>query len=121
MSRSATARLEQPADPQGDRTIGSQDAARPLAAVPVLRPSREIVVRSQRDRGRSEGLPRDDSGTMRSAARPDYRARALALWPRLDAEKLRRTRGEAARIARLVERRTALPFEVILGMLTKVD
>ncbi|MEA2623209.1 MAG: hypothetical protein QOH61_2119 [Chloroflexota bacterium] len=51
----------------------------------------------------------------------DYRRRALALWPRLDPGKLRRTRGEAARIARLVERRTALPFEMILGMLTRGD
>jgi hypothetical protein len=77
-------------------------------------------VRSQRERARSEGLPRVDGGVAAAPA-PDYRARALALWPRLDPRKLRRTQGEVVRIARLVERRTALSFEVILGMLTKTE
>ena len=48
----------------------------------------------------------------------DCRLRALALWPGLDRDKLRRTRGEIRRVARLVEKRTALSFETILGMLT---
>jgi hypothetical protein len=44
-------------------------------------------------------------------------ARALELWPRLDQRALRRCRQDARRIARLVSRRSALPFETILGML----
>lgn len=47
----------------------------------------------------------------------DVRARALMLWPRLDRRKLARTRGDPARIARLVERRTALSREAIIGIL----
>jgi hypothetical protein len=51
----------------------------------------------------------------------DYRDRALTLWPRLDKGRLRRTRGEIARVARLVERRTAMSFEIIVGMLKRGD
>jgi hypothetical protein len=47
----------------------------------------------------------------------DVRVRALAIWPRLDRKKLSRTCGDPNRVARLVERRTALPPEAILGML----
>ena len=43
--------------------------------------------------------------------------RALALWPRLDRRALRRCRGDAARIARFVARRSSLPQDVIVGML----
>lgn len=59
-----------------------------------------------------------------SAALPptpiDARARALALWPGLDRDKLRRTQGDPVRIARLVEQRTRLPVEAIIGLLTGV-
>ena len=48
----------------------------------------------------------------------DCRSRALALWPGLDRQKLRRTGGDPARVARLVERRTRLPVEAIIGLLT---
>lgn len=48
----------------------------------------------------------------------DCRDRALALWPGLDRERLRRTRGDPLRVARLVGRRTTLPLEAILGLLT---
>jgi hypothetical protein len=48
----------------------------------------------------------------------DCRARALALWPGLDRTRLRRTGGDPVRIARLVGRRTTLPIEAILGLLT---
>lgn len=47
----------------------------------------------------------------------DPRDRALAIWPGLDRKKLTRTCGDPHRIARLVERRTALPRESILYML----
>ena len=47
----------------------------------------------------------------------DPRGRALALWPRLDRRSLTRTHGDPRRIARLVERRTALPRESILYLL----
>lgn len=52
-----------------------------------------------------------------SARRPTYEARALSIWPRLDPVRLRRTKGDPHRIARLVESRTALSFEEILGIL----
>ena len=47
----------------------------------------------------------------------DVRSRALAIWPGLDRTKLTRTCGDPHRVARLVERRTTLPRETILGML----
>jgi len=47
----------------------------------------------------------------------DARSRALAIWPGLDRTKLARTCGDPNRVARLVERRTSLPREAILGML----
>ena len=50
-----------------------------------------------------------------------YERRALALWPRLDRERLRRTRGDPTRIARLVSRRTTLSVETIVLMLVMVD
>ncbi len=46
-----------------------------------------------------------------------YAARALFLWPRLDAARLRRAKGDPLRIAKLVERRTGRPREEILAML----
>jgi len=45
------------------------------------------------------------------------RRRALATWPRLDAAALRRCGDDAECIASLVERRSALPREAILGIL----
>lgn len=45
------------------------------------------------------------------------RQRALLLWPRLDPARLARTSGDPQRVARLVARRSALPPEVIVGML----
>ena len=55
----------------------------------------------------------------REAAVPpvDVRARALAIWPRLDRRKLTRTCGDPRRVARLVERRTALSLEAIVAIL----
>ncbi len=47
----------------------------------------------------------------------DARSRALAMWPGLDRRKLARTCGDPVRIARLVERRTSLPRESIIGIL----
>ena len=46
-----------------------------------------------------------------------YAMRALVLWPRLDARRLRRAKGDPDRIARLVERRTGRPHDEILAML----
>lgn len=57
-----------------------------------------------------ERLPRQD-GVV------DARARALAMWPGLDRRKLARTCGDPVRIARLIERRTALPRDSIIGIL----
>ncbi len=52
----------------------------------------------------------------RTAVTP-YAMRALVLWPRLDAGRLRRAKGDPDRIARLVERRTGRSHEEILAML----
>lgn len=49
----------------------------------------------------------------------DVRSRALAVWPGLDRKKLARTCGDPARVARLVERRTALSRESIIGILER--
>lgn len=57
------------------------------------------------------------NGLQREAPNGDTRRRALELWPGLDRRKLARTGGDPQRVARLVERRTALPRESILGML----
>ncbi len=45
------------------------------------------------------------------------RRRALATWPRLDPVALRRCGEDAECIASLVERRSTLPRESILGIL----
>lgn len=47
----------------------------------------------------------------------DVRSRALAMWPGLDRKKLTRTCGDPTRVARLVERRTALARESIIRIL----
>ena len=47
----------------------------------------------------------------------DARARALAIWPRLDRRRLNRTCGDPARVARLVGRRTSLSPEAIFRKL----
>jgi hypothetical protein len=49
------------------------------------------------------------------------RRRALLLWPRLDSARLARTAGDPQRIARLVARRSSLPSDVIVAMLTAAD
>ena len=59
----------------------------------------------------NRSTPADPSGV-------DVRRRALLLWPGLDRRKLSRTGGHPRRVARLVERRTSLTLDVILGMLT---
>jgi hypothetical protein len=56
--------------------------------------------------------------TAQPTAQLDFRARALAIWPGIDRQKLRRTQGDPLRIARLVERRTRLPIEAIVSLLT---
>jgi hypothetical protein len=56
-----------------------------------------------------------------SADGSPYERRAVALWPRLDRVKLRRTHGDPTRIARLVARRTTLSVETIVLMLVMVD
>ena len=63
-------------------------------------------------------MPATTAATPQIAAATDYRARALAIWPGLDRDKLRRTQGDPLRIARLVEHRTRLPVEAIVGLLT---
>jgi hypothetical protein len=59
----------------------------------------------------------DGSVPRREAARA-CRQRALLLWPRLDPDRLARTRGDPWRIARLVARRTPRSLDEIVEMLT---
>jgi len=44
--------------------------------------------------------------------------RALALWPRLNSVALRRCRQDPRRIATLVSRRTSMPMDSIVRLLT---
>ena len=57
-------------------------------------------------------------GSVRSEGPWAIERRALALWPRLDRAALRRCKNDARRIAALVARRTTMPPEAILNMLT---
>jgi hypothetical protein len=49
------------------------------------------------------------------------RRRALLVWPRLDPAALRRCGSDPYRVAALVGRRSSLPFEAIVGILTMPD
>ena len=62
-----------------------------------------------------DGINRNSRNEL--ALQGDVRARALAMWPGLDRKKLSRTCGDPRRVARLVERRTALSPEAILRIL----
>lgn len=62
-------------------------------------------------------LERREPTIARPVAQRGYAVRALALWPRLDAARLRRAKGDPIRIARLVQERTMLSFEDILALL----
>lgn len=64
---------------------------------------------------------RDREISLPIAVTVDVRARALAVWPGLDRRKLTRTCGRPERVARLVERRTALSRECILRILRAAD
>ncbi len=46
------------------------------------------------------------------------RRRALLVWPRLNPAALRRCGGDPYRVAALVGRRSGLPVEAIVGILT---
>jgi hypothetical protein len=48
---------------------------------------------------------------------PDYYARALALWPRLESPRRGRARRDPRRVARLISRRTNLSYKAILQLL----
>jgi len=50
---------------------------------------------------------------------PHCSVRAHALWPGLDRARLLRTKGDPARIAVLVTRRTVYSSEHVIAMLTK--
>jgi hypothetical protein len=98
--------VEKPSDPTPGTSAASVNAG---WRIEVLRPVRKVSVSTRARAKRSRA----------DAPEPDYRARALALWPRLDGERLRRTGGDVVRIARLVERRTSCSLETIIGMLTR--
>ncbi len=58
------------------------------------------------------------SGASGTCASDALERRALAIWPRLDRSALRRCHSDAHRIAALVARRTTMPPEAILNVLT---
>jgi hypothetical protein len=60
----------------------------------------------------------DERPALPTGSHHSYRHIALLHWPRLDRAALARARDDPHKIARLVARRTAHPFEVILAMLT---
>jgi hypothetical protein len=49
--------------------------------------------------------------------KPDYYARALALWPRFERPRLSRVRRDPRRLATLISRRTNLSYQAILELL----
>ena len=62
-------------------------------------------------------VDRIDPNSQPTVQTVDVRSRALAMWPGLDRRKLTRTCGDPRRVARLVERRTALSRESIIRIL----
>jgi len=56
--------------------------------------------------------------SVRSEGTDALERRAMALWPRLDRAALRRCHNDARRIAALVARRTTMPPEAIVAVLT---
>jgi hypothetical protein len=48
---------------------------------------------------------------------PDYRRRALAIWPGLDRARLRRAQNDPLRVARVAAHGTSLPIETIVMLL----
>jgi hypothetical protein len=61
----------------------------------------------------------DEGSVPRREAARACRREALLLWPRLDPDRLARTRGDPWRIARLVARRTPRSLDEIVAMLTR--
>jgi len=115
----STAAAQVVAPRPADESPSPVGAATQRSEKPPVRPaSRSVTVTTVSVRARPlRTNPPQDAST--DASRPDLRRRALAIWPGLDRDKLRRTRGELQRIARLVEKRTALSFETILRMLSE--
>jgi hypothetical protein len=63
-------------------------------------------------------VERYEGVSVRNEGQGALERRALALWPRLDRAALRRCRNDARRIAALVARRTTMPPDAILNVLT---
>jgi hypothetical protein len=59
-------------------------------------------------------------GTLVGSA-PDYYARGLALWPRLEPPRPARVRRDPRRVASLVSRWTNLSYQAILALLGAPD
>jgi hypothetical protein len=62
----------------------------------------------------SDWIDRTPSSMLDGAA---MKRRALTMWPGLDRGRLASTHGDPKRIARLVESRSGLLFDEILGLL----
>jgi hypothetical protein len=60
---------------------------------------------------RASGFGADEGRACR------YYERALSIWPRLDRRALNRCACDPQRIARVVARRTSMPFDAILALI----
>jgi hypothetical protein len=56
--------------------------------------------------------------SLTSDRNPALERRALAMWPRLEPAALRRCHSDPRRIAALVARRTSIPQDAIIRLLT---
>ena len=59
----------------------------------------------------------NDSPPATPPTRRDYQRRALAIWPGLDRNRLRRTNGDPWKIATVVAARSTMSLEAILVLL----
>jgi hypothetical protein len=64
------------------------------------------------------GVRGTEEGAHGSAWGPEVDRQALAVWPRLGRRALRRCGHDPRRVAALVSRRTSMPPEVIVSLLT---
>jgi hypothetical protein len=121
-----TSALRRQAD--ADRPTPAANAARP-APRPGRSPSLRIVLAQGPAPAHDAASvarvvrhgPPDAIGVGAKVRHPSIEAvfaRARSLWPGLDARALARTQGDVRRVARLVGRRTALPEDTIIAMLT---
>ena len=111
--------IAMPALPRGTRTLRLRlvGGRGPASTMPEAAPLSASIARVG---GTGRSAPPVEPGIRRRAGHPSpdaLLARARSLWPGMDPRALARTRGELARIVRLVTRRSGLPETTIAEML----